>query len=169
MCINADVIIMVRTLINDLDSDNETYSDDRLSSIIAVSAKYVNKDLERTYTINISSPDITPDPVTQNDDTFINLLVMKTACQIDTGLFRTKAALAGLEARCGPAILRTAGHLDGFKEMLASGPCGLYAAMLRDYKYGSGELCHAVMGPFISNDFDPDVLRYTKGDDRLRD
>ncbi len=158
MCVNESIIIMVRTLINDLDS--ESYTDERLSQIIAVSAKYVNKDLERTYIVDILSPDISPDPVDQSDESFINLLVMKTACQIDHGLFRTKASLAGLEARCGPAILKTGGHLDGFKEILAQGPCALYKEMLRDYKYGDGSLCIAVMGPFTSNEMDPSTLPY---------
>lgn len=164
MCINAEITLMVRTLINDLDS--VSYDDERLNQIIAVAAKYVNKEMGTSYVVSVTTPDITPDPVEQSDEAFVNLLVMKTACQIDQGVFRTKAALAGLEARCGPAILKTGGHLDGFKEILSQGPCALYAAMLRDYRYGSGELCLAVMGPFISNDFDPGTLkRYTSGDE----
>lgn len=156
MCINSSLVIMLRAIINDLDS--ETYTDDRLEQLIAVAGMYVNKDLDGTYTIDIASPDITPDPF-PDDIAFFNLLTMKAACLVDQGTFRTQAAMEGLEARCGPATMKVLGRLAGFKELLSVGPCGAYITMLRDYKAGDPTNYHGILSPFISNDFDPQTLR----------
>jgi hypothetical protein len=160
MCWNEEMLIMLRVLINDLDDTDPTYSDDRLTQILVVAARYVNQDIEGSYTINLAQQSITPDPADGSDGVFMNLTVMKSACLVDQGTFRTKAALAGLEARLGPATMKTLGHLEGFKQLMTDGPCGAYRAMLLDYKLGSGTVCHAVMGPFIGNTFDPNSLNY---------
>lgn len=165
--IDSHIVIMLRTLINDLDSSNYTYTDDRLEQTIAVAAMYVNKDLDKNYIIDVNGPEITPNPYEQGDDSFVNLVVLKAACIIDQGTFRTKAAVAGLMAKCGPATLQTLQHLDGFKELLTLGPCGAYQAALTDYKLGSGDLCHIILSPFISDDFDPQSIgSYTPENER---
>lgn len=156
--IDSHIVIMLRVLINDLDTDNYTYTNDRLEQVIGVAASYVNKDLDRDYVVDVNGPEITPNPYEQADDAFINLVVLKSACLIDQGTFRIKAAVAGLTAKCGPATLQTLQHLNGFKELLTLGPCGAYQAALTDYKLGSGDLCHIILSPFISDDFDPQSL-----------
>jgi hypothetical protein len=157
MCINNSIILMLRAFINDLDEND--YTDDRLSQLISVAAMYVNQEIGGSYVINIATPSITPDPIEAQDYGYTNLVVMKTACLVDQGNFRLKAALAGLEAKLGPATLKTAGHLDGYKELLSSGPCGIYRSMLLDYTMGTGRLGHAILSPFISNTFDPQNLK----------
>lgn len=153
--IDSHIVIMLRTIINDLDDTDYTYTDTRLEQVIGVAAMFVNKDIGGTYVVDVNGPTITPNPVDNHDDLFINLLVIKSACLIDQGTFRTKAAVAGLMAKAGPATLETSKHLDGFKMILESGPCGTYQAMLTDYKLGSGALCHAILSPFINDNFDP--------------
>lgn len=156
--IDSHIVVMLRTLINDLDESDYTYTDSRLEQTIAVAAMYVNKDLDKSYFIDVNGPEISPNPYTENDLAFINLIVLKSACIIDQGTFRVKAAVAGLMAKAGPATLQTGGHLDGFKTLLALGPCGAYKEALTDYKLGSGDLCHIIMSPFISDDFDPQSM-----------
>lgn len=157
MCINASMILMLRALINDLDS--ETFSDNRLEQLIAVAAQFVNQDIETSYVINITSPNITPDPVAQHDDIFVNLVVTKSACLIDHGNLRVRASLAGLEAVAGPSRLKVGGDsLAGYRDIISMGPCYMYQTMLVDYKLGSGRICHGILSPFVSNNFDPDNL-----------
>ena len=159
MCINASLVLMLRALINDLDS--ETYADNRLEQLIAIAAKLVNQDVEGSYTIDIMSPDITPDPVDVPDDIFSNLTVVKAACLIVHNNLRVKAALAGLSASAGPANLSVGGaHFSAFKDIIDKGPCIMYKEMLRDYKLGSGVICHGILSPFISNTFDPSSLSF---------
>lgn len=163
MCINRSITLMLRAVLADL--DNETYEDERLEQLIAVAAKFVNQDLETSYVVDITGSDITPDPVDSNDDLFINLVVVKSACLIDHGNMRIKAALAGLEAVAGPARLKVGGdNFASFRSLVEVGACAMYKTMLQDYKLGSGAICHAVLSPFISNNFDPDDLRQGRGE-----
>lgn len=167
MCINANIILMIRALINDLDS--VSFTDDRLELLAAVAGQYVNQDLETNYTIDILGQDIMPDPVDEHDNIFINLLAVKAACLIDHGNLRMRAALAGLEAKAGFASLKVGGDSFGaYKDIINLGPCGMYVAMLDDYKMGSGSICHFILSPFISNSFDPVNLTFYESDDRYR-
>lgn len=148
---------MLRVLIDDLDSAD--YTDARLEQLLAVSGKYVNEDIGTSYVINIVTPDISPDPVDVNDNVFVNLNVLKAACLVDQGNMRSKAALSGLEARCGPAVLKTGGVLEGIKLVLSNGPCASYKELVLNYVVGNGLIGHGVLSPFISNTFDPSILR----------
>lgn len=160
--------IIIRTLINDL-SENPTYSDERILQVIVVAAKYVEFDvvLDRSYDINILSPNITPDPTIENDAIFISLLSLKAACIIDQSNFRTKAAMEGIRASLGPAQLAIGGSLAGWKDILEHGPCKLYAELTDHWDISNANACRAILGPFVGNNFDPFMLPYNE--DRSRD
>ena len=113
---NLEIPIMVRTLVNDL-SDNPEYSDERIQQAIVVAAKYVKFDvsLDNEYIIDVSNPDITPDPTVDNDDIFISLVSLKAACIIDQSTLRTKSATEGVRAALGPASISVNGGLSGIK------------------------------------------------------
>jgi len=164
-----DVIIpMVRILINDYDNTSYEYSDDRLLDTIVVAAQMVNQEIDftTTYTINIPLVTISPDPITAPDDAFINFTTLKAACFIDLSTFRTKAALAGLKAKCGPAVLETVEHLRGFKELLTQGPCAAYKTLKNEWIFGNAQVVEAILSPFVSNNFDPRNLPSTYSDVR---
>jgi hypothetical protein len=158
MCVNASITLMLRAILADL--DNETYTDERLEQLIVVAAKYVDMDLEKDYTVDILGIDITPDPVEQNDEIFVNLVVIKAACMIDQGSLRLKAALAGIEAVAGPARLKVGGdNFSAFRTLVEVGACAMYKTMRQDYQLGNGAYCHGILSPFTSNSFDADNLR----------
>lgn len=158
MCINENMTLILRALINDL--DNEDYSDERLEQLIAIAARFVIQDTSAAYTADVMSPDITPDPYANNDDIFVNLTVVRAACMVDQGNLRVRAAMAGLSATAGPASLNVGGgNFSAFKDLIALGPCAMYKEMLQDYILGSGVICHGILSPFISNTFDPDNYR----------
>lgn len=147
-------ISIVRVLINDL-GDIPTYDDERLQTVIVVAAHYVaqENDFDTDYSVDVSGEDITPSPL--NDDRFINLTCLKAACLLDQGLYRTKALLAGVRAKCGPAELETNNVLKGFLDLLSAGPCKAYEDMKFQGSFGQLRNLKAVLSPFINKNFDP--------------
>lgn len=160
-----DIINVVRVLINDLDPSNPTYSDDRLVQIITVAARYVQFDieLEKEYTIDSINNTITPDPTDTNDandELFLCVVGLKAACIVDQSSFRTKALLNGIVASLGPAKLSVGNNLEGFREIIAHGPCALYTDLTEHWNVQNATSIAAVLSPFIGNKFDPMMLPY---------
>lgn len=151
------IVPMLRVLINDLDSTSYSYSDDRLEEIVVVAAQLVAQEInfDTTYTVNVPLCTISPDPVANSDDAFTNFITLKAACFMDQSQFRTKATVAGLKAKVGPAVLETTEHLKGFKELLNIGPCAAYKTLKEEWVFGNAQVVEAVLSPFISNNFDP--------------
>jgi hypothetical protein len=164
---NIEIPIIVRTLINDL-SDSPTYSDERILQTIVVASKYVQFDivLDQTYTIDVTNPNISPDPTVNNDSIFISLVGLKAACIIDQSTLRTKAALEGIRAALGPAQLSVAGSLSGFNLILDKGPCAAYEELTSHWDVREASAVRAILSPFVGNKFDP---RSLYSDNRGRD
>jgi hypothetical protein len=153
--------IIIRTLINDVDEANQTYSDDRILQAIVVAAKYVQFDvnLEHKYTVNIATPNISPDPTDANDDIFISLVSLKSACLFDESTLRTKAALEGIRASLGPASLSVGGSLAGLKLIIEKGPCAAYEELTSHWDVKEATAIRAVLSPFVGNKFDARYLQ----------
>lgn len=157
----VEIPIIVRTLINDLDETKQVYSDDRVLQAIVVAAKYVQFDvnLDNKYTLNIASPAITPDPTSLNDDIFISLVSLKSACIFDQSTLRTKAAMEGIRAALGPASLSVGGSLVGLKLIIEQGPCAAYDELTSHWDVKEASAIRAVLSPFVGNNFDPRYLQ----------
>ena len=156
-----EIPIIVRTLINDLDESAPSYSDERLLQSIVVAAKYVQFDvnLEKKYVLDIANPAITPDPTLENDDIFISLVALKSACLFDQSTLRTKAALEGIKAALGPASLSVGGSLAGLKLIIESGPCAAYDELTSHWDVKEATAIRAVLSPFVGNNFDSRYLQ----------
>lgn len=169
-----EIPIIIRTLINDL-GPSYTYTDNRLIQISVVAAQYVQFDvnLDKKYTINIISPNITPDPtINPKDDIFISLTALKAACIIDQSTIRTRAALEGVRAALGPASLSVNNNTaaSGYKLLLDSGPCALYKELTDSWDIANATAVRAIFSPFVGNDFDPQTLQSSRHDySRLED
>ena len=169
-----DVTIpMLRILINDYDDTNYVYGDDRLIQTLVVAAQLMMHEInfDTTYTISVPLETISPDPSSAPDNAFINFMVLKAACFMDQSLFRTKATIAGLKAKMGPAVLETVEHLRGFKDLLTLGPCKAYTMLREEWMFGNAQVVEAVLSPFTSNNFDPADLPggvYSIYDERSR-
>jgi len=155
------LVNFVRILVNDFDNDELTYTDNQLKRIIVVSANLVQQELtfDTTYTINLGSPDISPDPTVTatRDDAFTNFVALKTACKLDEYTFRAKAVLSGLRASCGNHIrMETTDYAGPFRDLLQLGPCLSYENLKRDWKFGNANTIRAVLSPFTSNLWNPD-------------
>jgi hypothetical protein len=158
--------IIIRTLINDVENIPK-YSDERLHQVIVVAAKYVQFDVDliNRYKLDIANPEISPDPTAANDDIFISLTCLKSACIIDQSSVRTKAALEGIRAALGPASLSVGGSLEGLRMILEMGPCASYEELTSHWDVKEATAVRAVLSPFVGNNFDPTSLTYP-GDPR---
>ncbi len=163
------ITAIVRVMINDLDSTNYKYTDQRIQHVAATAATYVQFDvvLDHAYEVDVVNDTISPDPTIDNDTIFISLLSLKTACIIDQSNFRTKAAMEGIRAALGPAQISTAGTLAGWKEILEHGPCQLYQEFTEHWDVSNASAVRAILSPFVGNKFDPFMLPYNE--DRSRD
>ena len=162
---NTEIPLIVRVLINDIISPYQ-YSDHRLNQVIAVAAQFVKEDLEnKDYSINISQPNISPDPTdtAQRDDIFINCVSLKSACIIDQSTLRTKVALEGVRAALGPASLSVSGNAAGLKILLDEGPCALYEQFISNYDIANATNIASILSPFIGNQFDPRLTNANLG------
>lgn len=164
-----EIPIVVRSLIGDFD---ENYSSDRIIQIITVAAKYITLDLNLNtqYSIDVVHKNITPDPcaTTSRDDDFISFVALRTACFLDQSTFRTKALMEGIKTKLGPAELDISGNLTGFKTILEVGPCSLYENLKQQYNIGNPNILRAVLGPFVGNNFDPQMIRGIGSDSGYR-
>ncbi len=151
---------LLRVIINDIDSTE--YTDARLKTLLVNAAQLVNMDIRPSiaYTVDIVNETLSPDPTEEasKDDIFTNLVVLKAGCLVDHGTYRTKILLAGLSAKLGPAILETGKYADNFKNLLEVGACEMYRLAKDDYLFGGGNVCRAILSPFVGNDFDPRSL-----------
>ena len=153
-------LLMLRTMLNDADCGEGTYTTKRLEDLLITAAYFLPIDLNfsTAYTINVESNTISPDPVAQTDGVeFINFMVLRAACLADEGNFRTNALLQGVKARCGPAVIELNKYGEFLIELLTAGPCKAYEDLKKEYNfsYEGRKIIRAVMSPFASNDFDP--------------
>jgi hypothetical protein len=157
-----ELTIITRHWINDF-SDPPTYSDERIEQLLTIAAQYVvaEVNLDTNYTIDINSPNITPDPTNpeNKDVVFITLVGLKASCMLDQSSLRTKAAMEGVRAALGPASLSVSGGSQAYKYILDVGPCALYNQLKMEYEIGNSSIFRAILSPFVGNNFDPSYLR----------
>lgn len=141
--------IMVRYLINDVDSSNYTYTDARIEKTVVVGAQFVGMELEfsNSYNIDIANDTITPDPTdpATRDDSFINLAALKAACIIIGSEIKTESANA-ISIKDGPSAIDLRG-VSSTLAILYKDLCDKYQAMADDYKF-TGDTGQAVLGPY---------------------
>jgi hypothetical protein len=143
-----EMVRIVRFLVNDLDA--ASYTDDRLEETILVAAQllYCTMDFDNTYTIDVDSLSLTPDPtlIDPKDNWFINLVCVKTSCIILGSETKTLAAQS-YRITDGPATIDIQGAYKSTKEMYDS--CSLkLEKMIVDYRCGNSIAGQAVLTPY---------------------
>ncbi len=159
MAWTTTLVTFLRVIIGDV--DNVSYTDTQLQTILAVGAKDVNAEIDwpTTYTINISTPDISPDPTLAAtlDVKFGLMIVLKSACLLNLGELRTAAIKGGIEARYGSAVLKTGKHSGVFKQLIKIGPCAMYEKLHKQCKFEAFNTNSAfgVLSPFVNDETGP--------------
>ena len=144
-----EMTLIVRHLVNDLDSTNYTFSDDRLEESILVSSQLsiLEIDFEQTYTIDVDSTSLSPDPTTSSDkdDSFINLVSLKTAQMLLGSELKTHY-LNAISLRDGPSSIDLRGIVSGLK-ILFDDINRRYEEAVTQYKL-NGVVGQAILGPY---------------------
>ena len=143
---------IVRHLVNDTDSDNYTYPDNRIETTILVAAQLVSTeiDFEQTYTVNVDSFTLSPDPTDSSakDDGFINMVSLKAACIILGSEYKTHS-LSSIRVTDGPSTIDMAGIATNFKSLWQD-LCSRYEQYKLNYIASNGNTGEAVLSPFGS-------------------
>ena len=94
----GEISTIVRSIINDLDSDSYTYSPERIETCILASAvmETLNVPFTNDYTISVETCTLDPDPTAAatKDDAFITLISLRTACMIIGSEIRSESGNA---------------------------------------------------------------------------
>jgi hypothetical protein len=150
MAWTTDLVLMLRTLIGDLDSTK--YADARLQQVLVIGAYNVNHDasFSVTYTIDVSAKTITPDPVTGDDSDFTVLTLYKSACILLESEVKTESSNA-ISIKDGPSAIDLRGVTSSLN-VIAKDFCQRYDELLTKYNYekgsGDGPPGVAILGPY---------------------
>ena len=144
-----EMVVIVRHLVNDLNSSDYTFTDDRLEESVLVAAQLASLeiDFENTYSIDVDSVTLTPDPTASGnkDDSFINLVSLKTARLLIGSEIKTHS-LNAISLRDGPSSLDLRGIVAGLN-ILFQDIAKRYDDAVLQYKL-NGVVGEAILGPY---------------------
>jgi len=143
---NFEIPALVRSLVNDLDSTNYKYSDDRINQIICVAARLVQQDADFKTIYNIGPNFISPNPSDLQDFDFINLVGLKTVCIILGSELKLEAGNS-ISIKDGPSSIDLRG-VSSTINIYRNDICSQYDQILLDYKAGSSLGGQAILGPY---------------------
>lgn len=149
MAWRTEMVRIVRALINDL-SDPYTYCDSRVEELIVIAAQLTKNEVDfaTTYTINIGTMSISPDPTTDRDDAFISLVSLKAACLILSGEAKLASANNVKIVDAG-AQVDFSGAADTASK-IASTACKNYEQGKLAYMLGNLNGIKAILTPYTS-------------------
>jgi len=126
MAWTTDLVLMVRVLVNDINTP-QTYTDEYIQRVLITAGILVDSEIPFSYdyTFNISALTITPDPISSSDGIFQALVPLKAACILTQGEFK-QALGQGIKVRDGDSAIDTSVSFRGYRDILELGPCKSY-------------------------------------------
>jgi hypothetical protein len=157
----TNITIMLRHMLNDLDSNNYKYTDSRLQQAATVSAQLVlsKNEFSENYVIDIPNSTISPDPVEKSDNDFITLLCLKTACVILGSEIKAESGNS-IAIKDGPSSIDLRG-VSSTLNILLQEYCSKYEEASLDYTAGKSLGGQAILGPYSPGS---DVVARTHSD-----
>ena len=162
MAWNIDMVLMLRSIIGDLDKTK--FTNERLKQILVIGAYNVYNDasFSTEYTIDVGSVTISPDPISETDSDFVTLTVYKSACILVGSEVKTESANA-ISIKDGPSAIDLRG-VSGSLNVLYKDLCQKYEDMLNTYRYeksdGGVPACTAVLSPYAPASWAASMNRY---------
>ena len=149
-----EMTLIVRHLVNDLNSSSYTFQDDRIQEAILVSAQLmVNElDFEKEYTIEVDGASLSPDPTEgTKDDPFISLVALKCACILTGSELKTKS-LSAMSIKDGPSAIDTRGIVQGLN-IIYTDLCSKYETAKLQYLATRTVNGTAILSPYSSPNY----------------
>ena len=142
----TDLVLMIRSIIGDLDKSK--FTDERLRQILVIGAYNVvgDADFTNTYTVNVAEVSISPDPIGQADVDFNVLTVYKSACILIGSEVKTESANA-ISIKDGPSAIDLRGVANSL-HVLYKDLCQKYDELLKTYQYNNTWVGQAILGPY---------------------
>lgn len=141
---------IVRHLINDVDIDNPTYSDERIetSVLVATQLLLLEVDFEQTYTVNVETCTLTPDPTSTSakDDSLINLAALRAACLILGSELKTHS-LSAVRVSDGPSSIDMTAIAVNMR-FLYEDLCNKYEQYKFNFQSANNNAGEAIISPY---------------------
>ena len=145
-----EMSLIVRHLINDLDSSSYTFTHDRVEESILVATQLMLNEIyfEQTYTVDVDSSSLSPDPTTlsNKDDPFITLVSLKTAHLLLGSEIKTNS-LNAISLKDGPSSIDMGGIAKQL-EALRADMCEKFEHAKMQYQLGNSIAGQAILGPY---------------------
>ena len=162
MAWNIDMVLMLRSIIGDLDKTK--FTNERLKQILVIGAYNVYNDasFSTEYTIDVGSVTISPDPISETDSDFVTLTVYRSACILVGSEVKTESANA-ISIKDGPSAIDLRG-VSGSLNVLYKDLCQKYEDMLSTYRYeksdGGVPAGTAILSPYAPASWAASMNRY---------
>ena len=162
MAWNIDMVLMLRSIIGDLDKTK--FTNERLKQILVIGAYNVYNDavFSTEYTIDVGSVSISPAPITESVSDFSALTVYKSACILIGSEVITEASNA-ISIKDGPSAIDLRA-VSGTLNTLYKDLCQKYDDMLKTYRYEKGDggtpAGTAVLSPYAPASWSASMNRY---------
>lgn len=144
---NDVMVRLLRSLIGD-DGAVSEYADARLEELLLTSAYMMLSEVNftNTYTVDLDDGTIVPDPVDNNDNLFINLVVLKAAFMLFSAEYRL-ASNKSLIVKDGPSSIDGTAIAQQKKLLVDNAKKNLDQALL-EYRAGNYAAAgEAIIGP----------------------
>lgn len=154
-----EMTIIIRHIIDDLDSTNYQFSDDRIEEAILVAAQLIHNEMEFNidYSIEVDNRKLTPDPTltavgaSDKDDDFIALCCLRAGI-LFTGSQLKTYSLRAISLRDGPSSLDLRGVITGLKA-LHDDLTAKYEQVKLDYQTSKLGLGKVILSPYSPGSF----------------
>lgn len=143
-----EMITLLRYVINDVDTSQQEFSDERLGNLLLSAAHLTlgSIDFKSDYVVDVAASGITPDPTSgARDNNFINLVILKAACLLSAGEYRI-ASNKGIALRDGPSSVDARGLIAAKKDIMEDS-CEKYKQAEYEYRLGNSNVGEAIIGP----------------------
>ena len=154
MAWESEMTIIVRHIIDDLDSTNYQFSDDRIEEAIVVAAQLIHNEMEFSvdYNIEVDNRTINPDPTitpvgsNPKDDDFIALCCLRAGVLFTASQLKTYS-LKAISIRDGSSALDMRGIIPGLKA-LHDDLTKKYESVKLDYQTSKLGLGKVILSPY---------------------
>jgi hypothetical protein len=154
----STMITLLRSMIFDM-TEPYTYTDERLEEILVAAAVPVNSEVTfaNTYTVNLNTYDISPDPVSGTSEIAFQVLVCRKAAYMITFGEAKQGMLKSVSFKDGPSSIDTRDSAKGKLE-LANQAKEDYERARTNYLVGDGMRGKGIVTPFNIGVVDSTVI-----------